>query len=250
MPPSTDRFEDQQRLPFWGAAGQARLSAAAVLVAGCGGLGGHAAGLLVRAGVGRVVVADRDAPELANLHRQVMFDEHDVRSGRSKAEITAARLAAVDRNVVVQAHTVEINGASLESLLAQIDLVVDATDNFPTRDAINTACLRRGLPWVHGGAVGTSGTVMTLLPGRGPCLRCVLPTLPDPATAPTTARDGVLNTLPAVVAALQVTQALRVLLGLPVDPGVLRHFDVWENTWDAVTINRNPRCPACGLLSQ
>ncbi len=246
MTTPNDRYHRQKLLPFWGETGQARLREATVLVAGCGGLGGHLASHLVRAGCGTVRVVDRDAPELSNLHRQTLFDENDVASGESKAAIAAKKLARINAEVRLDARTVQIDASTIDELLAEVDLALDATDNFATRFVLNEACRRRGIPWVHGGALGTTGVVMNVWPGRGPCLRCVFPEPPPEANAPSSGREGILGMLPAVVAAYQATEACRILLGEEVELGTMWHFDIWRHTWEPLAIKRNPACPICG----
>ncbi|MDP8222515.1 MAG: HesA/MoeB/ThiF family protein [Candidatus Lernaella stagnicola] len=240
------RYHAQELLPFWGSGGQERLAKSAVLIAGCGGLGGHAATLLARAGVGHMRLVDHDTPELSNLHRQVLFFEQDVRDGTAKAVAAADVVRRANSDIVVDARVEEINAQSLENLLDGIDLVVDATDNFPTRFALNEACVRRNVPWIYGGAVGTSGSVMVIVPRDGPCLRCVYPQDPDESAIPHSSRNGIIGTLPAIVAAQQATEALRLLLGEPVDCSVMRLFDIWEKRYETLALKRQPACPVCG----
>jgi molybdopterin-synthase adenylyltransferase len=242
----TDRYHYQTLLPFWGAKGQDRLGGASVLVAGCGGLGGHLATLLARAGVGRLVLADRDKPELSNLHRQVMFDEGDLASGRPKAELAAERLRRMNSEIAIKARVTEISDATIGPLLAGIDLVVDGMDNFAARLAINDAAARAKIPWVHGAAVGTVGAVMNIAPGGRPCLRCLYPQAPNEAAIPHTSREGIVGTLPALVAAMQATEALRILLAADPTFGVLWHLDPWRHSIEAMPVAASPACPACG----
>jgi len=246
MTEKANRYHDQELLPFWGAKGQAKLAAARVLIVGCGGLGGYLGQLLARAGVGSLRLIDDDTPKLTNLHRQILFDERDVLDGNAKTAVAERLLRRANSTIAVDAHPTRLNEDNIETVLDDIDLALDATDNFPTRYLLNEACCRRGIPWIYGGVVGTVGAVMRIVPGAGPCLRCVHPQPPDESTIPVAGRDGILNTLPPFVAAVQATEAYRHLLGLASAPGRMLHLDPWDASLQAVDLKRNPACPDCG----
>ena len=240
------RYERQVLVPELGEDGQRRLLDSKVAVLGCGALGSNQSTLLVRAGVGHVRIADRDRLEPNNLHRQVLFDEDDFRAQRSKARAAAAKLRRINSGVVVEDHFVEVDAGNIEALVEGMDLVLDGADNFELRYLVNDACLAAGIPWIYGGVIGTVGMTLPILPGRGPCLRCLFP---DPARAgalPTTATDGVLNTAPAFIATLQVTQAYQVLLDPDLEPTSLLHVDLWTRSFRHLEVKRDPDCPACG----
>ncbi len=240
-----DRYARQLGLREIGARGQQKLAESSVLLVGAGALGTHQAELLARAGVGRLRIADRDFVQLDNLHRQSLFDEADAEARWPKAEAAKRRLAEINRDVTVEALVVDVTARNVERLLDGVALALDATDNAETRYLVNDACVKRALPWVYGGAVGTTGAVMSVRPGGGPCLRCVFPDPPPPGTLLTCELRGVLNTLPAMVAALQVTEALRLLVG---DPPRATHFiaiDLWEESFRPVRVERAPGCPCC-----
>jgi len=241
----SDRYLRQELLAELGSAGQERLAAARVLVAGCGALGTNQAQLLARAGVGYLRIVDRDVVELSNLHRQVLFLEEDVAGQLPKAVAAARRLAAANSEVRVEPVVADIGQHTVESLLSGCDLVLDATDNLETRYLINDACVKHRVPWVYGGAIGVQGTVMVVRPGEGPCLRCLLPTPPGPGMLPTCDQLGVLNTAPALVAALQVTEAVKLLAGSPALEGVLS-VDLWKSEFHRMGLKRDPSCPCCG----
>jgi adenylyltransferase/sulfurtransferase len=242
-----NRYIRQQILPEIGATGQLKLADSTVFIVGCGGLGGFLADLLARAGVGRLKIADRDIVELHNIHRQVLFDERDAAANISKAEAAARRVGAINSTISVETLAVDVTSGNAESLLADADLVLDGTDNFETRYLINDVCIKQRKPWVYAGVVGTAGMVMPVLPGTGPCLRCVIPSPPDPGTMPTCETAGVLNTAVAVIASLQATIALRILAeSHPADP-VLFHADVWKCSFERMKIQRDERCPCCAL---
>lgn len=228
-----------------GAAGQDRLSRAHVVVVGCGALGCAASDLLVRAGVGRLTLVDRDLVEWSNLHRQVLFSEADARAGKPKALAGAERLTCVNSSVVVDAVVADLRASNAASLLpSDASLVVDATDNFETRYLLNDVCVKRGLPLVYGGVIGVRGMQATFAPG-GPCLRCVFPEPPEPGSQQTCESAGVLGPAVAVVGAMQAAAALRLIIGGEV-PRLLHEWDVWRGGSRTLALGE-PRadCPAC-----
>jgi len=246
MTQADGRYSRQSVLPVIGADGQRRIRAASALVAGCGGLGTHIAETLARAGIGRLVLVDRDIVALHNLPRQALFDEADVAGRAPKALAAARHLARIASDVVLQPEVAVISAANVEALVARVDVVLDGTDNFETRYLLNDACVKAGKPWIHGGVLATDGNVLAVVPGVGPCLRCVFPDAPPPGSLPTCATAGVLSTAVAWVAALEATEALKILVGAPFVPGRLHSFDVWNGEYTRVDIRRSPDCPCCG----
>jgi len=249
MTDAIDRYARQVALPGLGAEGQHRLSVSRVVVVGCGALGGFASTMLVRAGVGDVVVVDRDTPERTNLHRQVLYDEADVDAGTPKAIAAAHRLAAMNREVRVTPVVAHADGDNLEAMVRGADLVVDGADNFALRFAVNEACVRHGIPWVHGGILGTVGQQFTILPGRTACYACLVEEEPAPGAAPTTVTHGVLPGIVAVVAGIQVAEGIKVLTGRLDDlRGTLLTIDLWTTRWTEMRIPRHTDgagCPVC-----
>lgn len=246
MTEKSDRYHFQELLPFWGETGRAKLAQARVLIIGCGGLGGYLGQLLARAGVGSLRLIDNDAPTLTNLHRQILFDERDVLDGNAKTAVAERLLRRANSTIEVDAHPIRLGPDNIEPLLDDIDLALDATDNFSTRYLLNEACCRRGIPWIYGGVVGTVGAVLRIVPGDGPCLRCIYPEPPDEEKSPTSGRDGILNSLPPFVAAVQATEAYRHLLGLAPAPGRMLHLNLWDQSFQAIELKRNPACLDCG----
>lgn len=245
MTKGEDRYARQRVLPEIGDAGQEKLLAASVLVAGCGALGSAQAQLLARAGVGRLVVLDRDLVELSNLQRQLLFDEEDVASGLPKAEAAARHLRKINSEIQIDAVVADVTPRNVERYVTDVELVLDATDNFETRYLINDACVSLGRPWIYGGAIGTSGMAMTIDPGRGPCLRCLLPNLPAAGSVPTCETQGVLNAAPALVASLQVTAAIKRLVDGPEPEHKLSMLDLWRGSIRSVKVPRDKDCPTC-----
>ncbi len=240
-----DRYIRQTTLAVLGHEGQRRLGQGAVLVAGCGALGGNLANLMVRAGVGRVLLLDKDSPETHNLHRQILFDELDVAAGLPKAEVAARRLRLANSEVRVEARVARLDRDNVHGLVAEVDLALDALDNFEARYLLNDACVAAAKPWIYGGVVGTSGLTLSVTPGQGPCLRCLFPSVPPAADLPTPETEGVLATVPTLIAALQATEAIKLLSGQPASPGLLS-IDLWTRAVRQIEVRRDPRCPACG----
>jgi molybdopterin/thiamine biosynthesis adenylyltransferase len=242
-----DRYSRQQRVAGIGADGQAALARATVLVVGCGALGTHSADALARAGVGTLWLVDRDVVEWSNLQRQVLFTEADAAAGTPKAAAAAARLHDVNADVRVVAHTADCTAAFLDALPHLPDLVLDGTDNFPTRYLLNDWCRARGRPWIYAGAVGTEGAAMVVR-ADGPCLRCLWPEPPAHGDTATCETAGIVAPAIAAVAAFQVAEALKLLVGA--DDAVTRGVftcDVWRGSYGVVPIAPAPssHCPAC-----
>src|SRR5918911_375855 len=244
-----ERYSRQILFEGIGAGGQARLRAAQVLIVGCGALGSAQVEALARAGVGRLRVADRDFVEESNLQRQTMFTEQDARERLPKAVACARRIAEINSDVGVEAEVLDVHQGNVERLIAGCDLVLDGTDNFATRFLVNDACVKHGVNWIYGAAVAAHGVTMTVRPHQTPCLRCVLEEPPPAASAPTCDTAGVIMPIISVVAAVQVSEALKLLTGqVEKLHRSLMQFDVWNNEWRQIKLSGpSPDCPACGL---
>jgi adenylyltransferase/sulfurtransferase len=241
------RYSRQVVLPQIGTEGQELLSDSRVLVLGLGALGTALASTMVRAGVGFVRLVDRDFIELNNLQRQVLFDEEDIAAGLPKAVAAARKLARANSSVTVEPVVADVTARNIERLVQDCDLVLDGSDNFEVRLLLNDACLKMRKPWVYGAAIGTIGMTMPLLPGEGPCFRCLVPALSAPGTVPTCDMVGVLGTVPQLVAALQATEALKLLSGnRQALCRSLRFVDAWTGTIEKIDVGEGDvRCPAC-----
>lgn len=243
------RYIRQTRFAGLGIDGQAALSRGFAVICGCGALGTTAANLLVRAGVGRVRIIDRDLVDWTNLHRQVLFDEDDARQARPKAVAAAEKLRAVNSQVTIEALTADLSATNVARLLHGAGVVVDGTDNFETRFLINDYCVRQGIPWIYGGCLEAEGRVMTILPGTTACLACVVPECPPPAALPTCETAGVLGPAVGVVASWQAGEAIKILAGKHQDVtrGLLV-FELWQGRVRKIAVERvvgqNP-CRAC-----
>lgn len=241
-----NRYSRHALLEEFGSGGQERISRSSVLVVGGGALGSTLSMLLARAGVGRLTVVDRDVLELSNLQRQTLYDEQDLASGLPKAQAAARKLGAMNSEIQVNGLAADFTPRNAERLVADADVVADGTDNFETRYLINDACVKLGKPWIYGGVIGTTGMFMSVVPGTGPCLRCVFPQPPAPGTFPTCDTVGVLNTVPAIIASLEATEVFKILLGAEVSAGRLVTLDAWTLRWHEVSAVRSPDCPTCG----
>lgn len=249
-PTSLDRYSRQIRFAGIGRAGQEKLSAARVLLIGCGALGTVLADTLVRAGVGKLRIVDRDFVDLSNLQRQVLFDEQDVAEHFPKAIVAASKLARINSQVVLEPHVADVDWRSIRSLARDIDLILDGTDNFETRFLVNDVSLETGIPWVYAGVVGSHGQTMAIFPNQSACLRCVIESPPDPGASETCDTAGVIAPAVHLVTALQAATALKILSGQSqlVQPQ-LTIVDVWEGTlrqMNLAGLRERGHCPACG----
>jgi len=241
-----DRYSRQTLFAPIGKVGQERLRQASVAIIGCGALGTGLANNLCRAGVGRLLIADRDYIELNNLQRQILYDEDDIEQRLPKAVAAVKRLSRVNSQVRLEALVEDINADSIEALVKEVDLVLDATDNFETRYLLNDACIKHGRPWIYSGVVASYGVTMNILPDVTPCLRCVFPEMPEPGTSATCDTAGVLNGIVAAITGAASTEALKILLKSEKVSREMFWMDGWENTSERIELPRHPACPACG----
>ncbi len=243
-PDELKRYSRHLLLPEVGLRGQRALRRARVLLVGTGGLGAPAALYLAAAGVGELGLVDFDRVELSNLQRQVLYGTDDV--GRSKLDAAKARLEGLNPGVRVVAHETRLTSSNALDLLRPYDLVLDGSDNFPTRYLVNDACVLLGKPNVYGSIYRFEGQVSVFDARRGPCYRCLHPEPPPADLVPSCAEAGVLGVLPGVVGALQATEALKLLLGVG-DPlvGRLLLYDALEMRFRELTLRKDPACVLC-----
>ncbi|WP_145030085.1 ThiF family adenylyltransferase [Caulifigura coniformis] len=243
------RYRKQTLFAPIGEEGQALLHKGRALVVGCGALGSIISETLVRAGVGLVRIVDRDFVELSNLQRQVLFDERDVAERIPKAVAASRKLAAINSGVQIEPVVADVRADNVLELVEGIDVIVDGTDNFETRLLVNDASLELGIPWVNGGCVGAHGQVMTILPGKTPCFRCLVEDVPEPGSSETCDTAGVIGPAVNIVASLECVDALKILVGKSAEiEQVLTVVDVWEGTFRRLKIGdlrTKGRCPAC-----
>lgn len=239
-----ERYSRQTVIPEIGTAGQARLQRARVLVVGAGGLGSPILLYLAAAGIGTLGIADNDRVAASNLNRQILYAAQDV--GRSKALTAVQRVRALNPDVKAIPYEERVLRENGPALMAQYDLVVEASDNLETKALMNELCVQAKLPLVWGAVARFEGQMGTYLPGHA-CRGCLFPHLPEPGTYPTPAELGVVGAAAGVIGALQATEAIKVLVGAG-EPLVDRIL-LWEGlsgTFDIVQLERNPQCPVCG----
>lgn len=247
MAEELERYVRQTAFPGIGEEGQHKLLTSSVAVIGCGGLGSHIANNLVRAGIGRLKLADRDYVELNNLQRQILFDEQDAAHNVPKAEAAAQKLRATNSQVQIEALVTDVDPGNVEEIVGDVDLVLDGCDNLETRYLINDACVRHDIPWIYGGAVASYGMTMNIIPHQTACLRCIFPQLPPPGAVPTCVTVGILVSVVAIIAALECSEALKLLTGQGQLNEGLIHIDVWNNTLEVFSVERQGEsCPTCG----
>jgi len=244
-PAQYERYRRHLSLPEFGVEGQRRLLSGSVLLVGAGGLGSPLALYLAAAGVGRIGLVEFDVVDVSNLQRQVLYDSADV--GKPKIERAAARIRAMNPDVRVEPHPVRLSSQNALEVLRGYDVVVDGTDNFPTRYLLNDACVLLGKPCVHGSIYRFEGQATVFDASRGPCYRCVFPEPPPSELAPSCAEGGVLGVLPGTIALLQATETLKLLAGIG-EPlvGRLLQYDALEASFREFRIRKDPACPVCG----
>lgn len=244
-----ERYSRQVALPEVGEAGQRRLRGSRVLLVGAGGLGSPAALYLAAAGVGCLTLLDDDRVERSNLQRQVLHRDAD--TGTLKVRSAVATLQGLNPRVGVTGTAVRLDASNALDLIAGHGVVIDGSDNFAARHAVNDACVALGIPNVHGSVFRFEGQVTVFWPARpgnpGPCYRCLYPAAPPPDLAPSCAEAGVLGVVPGVIGMLQATEAIKILLGVG-EPliGRLLHYDALRGRFDEFDVGRDPRCESCG----
>jgi adenylyltransferase/sulfurtransferase len=243
-PDQRERYSRQIRFEGLGEGGQEKLLAATVAIVGCGALGSFHAGAMARAGVGRLILIDRDYLETSNLQRQWLYEETDVQRALPKAAAAAAHVREINSACLVDAHIADLTAANTEELLDGAAVILDGCDNFETRYLINDYAVSRGVPWIYGGAVGSYGIVMPVMPGETACLVCVYPQPPGGAQ-PTCETMGVLNPVTSMVASLQCAEATKILAGVePADR--ITTIDIWTGLIRQVRRpSRDPGCRVC-----
>lgn len=242
------RYSRQVLFPEIGRKGQEKLLGSRILLVGCGALGAAHAEMLARAGVGYLRIVDRDFVEYTNLQRQTLFRESDAAERLPKAVAAKARIAEINSEIEVQELVADVNNSNVESLIDGVDLVLDGTDNFQIRYLLNDACVKHERPWIYGAAVSSYGTTMTIRPHVTPCLRCIFDEMPDAGSSPTCDTAGVIMPIIATVAASQVAEAMKFLVG-DIDSlhSSLMQFDVWANDRQRIKLGGpNPDCKCCG----
>ena len=251
MSEASDRHSRSVLFPGIGEQGQRRIAGFSVVLVGVGAVGAAAAESAARAGIGRITLIDRDVVEESNLARQFLFDVEDAAEVAPKAEAAARRLAQIAPGVAVAAIVADLDHRNARTLLAGHDLIVDATDNFETRLLVSDAARALRLPSIYAACVAAEGLVAVSVPGETPCIRCYLEALPPPGDGPTCDTAGIVPTLPPLVAAAAMTEALRIAVGHRPSAGIWR-VEVWNGELSAhrylSSARPSPSCPVCAGL--
>jgi adenylyltransferase/sulfurtransferase len=239
------RYSRHLIMPEVAMEGQTRLKAAKVLCIGAGGLGSPVAMYLAAAGVGTLGIVEFDVVDETNLQRQIIHGQSDV--GRSKAESARDTIAEINPNVNVVLHETRLDSSNALEILKDYDLIVDGTDNFPTRYLVNDACVLLGKPYVWGSIFRFEGQVSVFWAERGPCYRCLYPEPPPPGMVPSCAEGGVLGVLCATIGSVQATEAVKLLIGRGTPLiGRLKLYDALEMEFKSIRVRKDPDCPICG----
>ena len=240
-----DRYSRQVLFPGIGEEGQKKLGNGSVVLIGCGALGTVIATSLVRAGIGKLRIIDRDFIEYHNLQRQVIFDEEDIKAGLPKAIAAERHLKKVNSSIEIEGVVADVNYTNIEKFVAGADVILDGLDNFETRGLINDVSLKHKIPWIYGGAIGASGMSMNIIPGETPCLRCVHPEVPKGARMLTCETAGVISPAPFIIGSIQSAEAIKILVGAKEINQDLIVINVWEGKFSRFKIGRRDDCPAC-----
>jgi molybdopterin/thiamine biosynthesis adenylyltransferase/rhodanese-related sulfurtransferase len=244
-PEQAQRYSRHLLIPEIGEHGQLTLLRSKVLLIGAGGLGSPAALYLAAAGVGTLGIVDSDVVDATNLQRQILHNT--ARLGRSKVESARETITALNPDVTVKGYEERLTAANIDRIIAGYDVIVDGSDNFPTRYLVNDASVKHRIPVVHGSIYRFEGQVTVFKPFDGPCYRCLFHQPPPPELAPSCAEAGVLGVLPGIIGSIQANEAIKLLLGIG-EPLVGRYllFDALEESFREVKLRRDPECPVCG----
>ncbi len=250
-PKSRERYSRQILFGEIGEAGQKRLLESSAVMVGCGALGTALANLLVRAGVGRLRIVDRDFVEPSNLQRQTLFEESDAQVALPKAVAAERRLRAINSGVTIEGIVADLNPKNAEELLSGFPLILDGTDNFETRFLLNDVAVHLNVPWIYAAVVASYGVTLTVRPGETACLACALESEGANGAQTMGAEDtcdtiGVLGAAAGVIASIEASEAIKLLVDKKeLAGGRLTSFDVWSGKFQSVRVARNPDCRAC-----
>ncbi len=240
-----ERYSRQILLPNVGGKGQERLLKAKVLIIGAGGLGSPAALYLASAGIGKIGIVDFDKVELNNLQRQIVHTFKSV--GEPKVESAKNTLNAINQDVEIVPYELRLTSENILDIIKDYDIIVDGSDNFPTRYLVNDACVLSGKPLSHGGIFRFDGQAITILPEKSACYRCLFPEPPPPGLMPSCQEAGILGAVAGVIGTIQANEVLKYVLGIGnLLAGKLLVFNALDSSFRQVKVLRNPECPLCG----
>lgn len=239
-----ERYSRQIILPNVGGKGQERLLNAKVLIIGAGGLGSPCALYLASAGIGKIGIVDSDSVELNNLQRQILHSTKDV--GNPKVESAKERLNAINSDVKVIPYNLRFTSENILEIIKDYDIIVDGSDNFPTRYLVNDACVMAKKPLSHGGIFRFDGQAITIIPGKSPCYRCLFPEPPPPGLVPSCQEAGILGAVAGVIGTIQANEVLKYILGIgELLIGKLLVFNALDSNFRFVKVPKDPTCPVC-----
>jgi adenylyltransferase/sulfurtransferase len=241
-----DRYSRQTLFPEIGEEGQNKLGNSSVVIIGCGALGTIIATSLVRAGVGKVKIIDRDFIEYHNLQRQLIFNEEDIEAQLPKAIAAERHLKKVNSSIEIEGVVADVNYTNIERLVTGADLILDGLDNLETRFLINDVSLKHNIPWIYGGAVSSHGMTMTIIPHETPCFRCVWASSTSGGIALTCDTAGVISPAPFIIGSLQTAEAMKILVGVEEINRDVIMIDVWKGEFRRFKSGHRADCPACG----
>lgn len=226
----SERYARQVLFYGIGKQGQKILMEKTVVLVGCGALGCTSANLLARSGVKCLKIVDRDYIEESNLQRQSLFDEEDINKNLPKAIAAQKKLQKANSNIQIEAAIADLNPSNIETILENANIVIDGTDNFETRFLINDHCVKKGIPWIYGACIGSTGLTMNIIPSKTPCFRCMIENIPPPGTIETCDTEGIIAPIASMIASIQVAEALKILTDNfdAVSKGLLK-VDLWRN---------------------
>ena len=238
------RYKCQTLLKEIGIDGQKKISESSVCILGVGATGSVVANNLVRSGVGKIKLIDRDFVELSNLQRQLLYDEKDVEKVAPKSVAAKDKLEKINSNVEIESIILDITAKNIMEQVEGYDLIIDGTDNFQTRFLINDTSIKLNIPWVFTGVVATKGQVMAIIPNKTPCLKCMMPNFKNSKTG-TAATEGILGPLVNIMGSMSTILALKILLDMEI-PSVMTFYNVWENKFNTLATKLNSNCNVCG----
>lgn len=240
-----ERYARSLVLPGWGSETQQKLSRGRVLIVGAGGLGSPCAFQLAAAGIGQLTIVEGDTVEMSNLQRQILHTADDL--GRPKVESAAEKLRALRPDIELVTVEDRLNPGNARDLFASVDVAVDASDNYETRFLANDTAVLTGKPLAHGSVFRYEGQATTIVPGEGPCLRCIYPEPPEPGAVPGSAEAGVFGIVPGVIGTLQAGEAIKLIAGLgELLVGRLLVYDALSATFEELSVSCDPACAVCG----
>lgn len=240
-----ERYSRQIILPEVGGTGQKKLLQAKVLIIGCGGLGSPCAYYLASAGIGKIGLVDLDKVELNNLQRQIVHFMKDI--GKQKTESTKEKLESINSDVEIVTYPLRLTSENIMDIIKDYDVIVDGSDNFPTRYLVNDACVISNKPFSHAGILRFDGQAITIIPHQGPCYRCLFPEPPPPGMVPSCQEAGILGAVAGVLGVIQATEVLKYILGKgDLLVGQLLVFNALEMSFRKLNVLRNNSCPVCG----